>query len=135
MRALKVALVFLIGCGPDAAVDGGSDATVADAVPADAVADAGADVPHEAIAYDVVDGGGDEPYCFDNGNVKQACCNGQACKGFCVVIEDGGVGCTCYGVPEGCGGLSSYYDASVQCCALQRGCAPGDCSTSGGGGP
>jgi hypothetical protein len=99
---VRVGALVAVCCGgqvgtPDATVDATAEA-MPDAGPVDAQS--------EPPTYHIVDGGGDAPWCHTaiTGHA-QACCNGVFCKGFCVEGDDGGIACSCFGIPGGCNGL------------------------------
>ena len=125
-RAVKW-LLFVVACGgqttsqPDATTDGPSSDAVDDQFAEDA-GDA-ADEKQWPIAYNIVDGGGDEPYCYPDGDIVQACCNGQYCRGFCLGLADGAIECSCYGISGGC---QDYYGDPdpIGCCTTDRACEP-----------
>jgi hypothetical protein len=127
---LKVATaVLFLACGretqdvPDATVD----ATV-DAEAAETSTDAQSD-KQWPIVYNIVDGGGDSPDCYYDGDIVHTCCNGQPCRGFCI-LDDGSVECNCYGIPGGCTGDWEGQPANL-CCAKYRACTV-DCGSSNG---
>ena len=112
---LKLTSAVFVACGegthevPDATVDGEVEASV--------------DVKAEKqwpIDYDIVDGGGDSAECYTDGDIVRSCCNGQPCRGFCV-LDDGSIECSCYGIAGGCTGDYNGQPANV-CCSTVRGC-------------
>jgi hypothetical protein len=131
---LLVPLRVAAGCGgeTDSWHDAATDATTAEGSAADAssgidgTADGGpADATSEKqwpIVYNVVDGGGDSPSCYPDGNIVQACCNGQPCRGFCLGEPDDASECSCYGITGGCVGFSDQYNTIPNvCCSTIRG--------------
>jgi hypothetical protein len=98
--------------GDASSVDGFDDVT-----PLDAAAE-----KEWPIVYNTVDGGGDSPSCYPDGDIVQACCNGQPCRGFCVGDEDGAIECNCYGIPDGCTGENAVNHIPNVCCSTVRGC-------------
>jgi len=115
--------VRLVQCGgatqsqPDATVDGSSTDALSDSY--SGPTDANTEKPWPII-YNIVDGGGDGADCYDDANVVQACCNGQQCRGFCVLDDDGAVECSCYGIGGGCTGENN--GTPNVCCSKYRGC-------------
>lgn len=94
--------------------------------PADATADATSE-KQWPIVYNIVDGGGDDPECYYDGDIVHTCCNGQPCRGFCVLDDDGSVGCSCYGIPGGCTGDWESGEPANICCARLHACVATDC--------
>lgn len=132
MRALHfiwLALGALLGL-----VGAASCGSVDDVVDAGSLSDAGTDVDGIVDAsrdrvskptYPVVDGGTDGGQCLAGDYVMQACCIDSYCRGFCVALADGGVGCSCYGIVGGCPEMQ-------ECCIGYRGCvAAGSCDPRG----
>jgi len=91
--------------GIEAGADALQDAAIGDVLP-----------DHHAPQYAIVDGSGD---CApDVGeNTVSSCCAGKPCLGFCVALDGGGVGCSCYGIAGGC-----EADRSLACCTQGHGC-------------
>ena len=99
--------------GPDATTDGEADTGPG---PTDAKAE-----KQWPIVYNIVDGGGDSPDCYYDGDIVRSCCNGEPCQGFCLLDDDGSIECSCYGIPGGCTG--DYEGQPVNlCCSTIRGC-------------
>jgi hypothetical protein len=123
-RAILVAVwmtmtTAALRCGGDASMlDGGTDATVTGDVGQEAPFSLG-DVTtwdHPPIEYPIVDSSGDcAPKTFDGG--WASCCDDQPCLGFCVALDGGRVGCSCYGIQGGC-----ERDRDLACCPTERGC-------------
>ncbi len=110
---VSVLCLACYGCGDNIT---GSDATV-DA--SDELVDVSSvDVREELPTFTVVDGGGDASYCHREGGPQdeyQSCCSGAFCKGFCVLGDDGGATCSCFGIPGGCNGLIAPSGFRVVC--------------------
>jgi hypothetical protein len=104
------------GCGdvatrPDASV---VDATVMDVEGDATIVDATREHVPKPV-YDIVEGGTDGANCAATEWVMQTCCNDTYCRGFCVRMADGGVGCSCFGIYGGC-------PETQDCCIGFRGC-------------
>ncbi len=131
-RLLMSAVALLMACGreigpPEAGVPtdasgGADDGSALDAQVDDAAADAG------PIVYDIVDGGGDEPFCHPDGDALQACCNGQFCSGFCIRGEAGVLECSCFGIP---GGFGASAGLRPDLSARRRGTCTRRCGSRG----
>jgi hypothetical protein len=126
--AIVVALT-IDGCGAETPADAGLDVEAGaspDGADADWVVDARSE-RRPPPTYDVVEGGGDAPWCNPTlgppqGELRTCCggreAQGEECLGFCVRLEDGGVGCSCYGIAGGCSKARGEA-----CCSGYRGCA------------
>lgn len=89
----------------EAGVDALADGTTLDAAP-----------DRSPPQYPIVDSSGDCGPMSDEYTLG-SCCSGLPCLGFCVAIEDGGVGCSCFGIAGGC---EAYR--SLICCRQGHGC-------------
>jgi len=123
-------VVAVAGCGARHTLDSGS--TIDSATDGWAVADSGDDLRiwfEDTGQFDsglIVDGGGDCTRDVGLGSVAAStCCNGVPCMGNCVLIDDGGVICNCYGAVGGC--LDGLLCCSVhlKACATAKLCSFG----------
>ena len=127
VRLLEIATVLFVACG-------GQTHDVADATVDDAAVEASTDAKTDKqwpIVYNIVDGGGDSPDCYYDANVVHTCCNGQPCRGFCVLDEDGSIECSCYGIAGGCTGDWDSGEPANVCCSQWRACTV-NCGSSNG---
>ncbi len=134
LMTVMVCAHLITGCGGetesqvDATADGHASDAVNDLLEVDASSpDAGLttdamDEKQWPIVYNIVDGGGDSPSCYNDANIVQACCNGEPCRGFCVLDDDGSITCSCYGIPGGCIGENNINHIPNVCCSTVRGC-------------
>lgn len=120
----RFAWVVMAGCGAiESTADSGMDATIDSQKDGDAaIVDASTD--HSPPQYPIVDGSGDCAPAYAAGDASySSCCNNQPCVGFCVALDDGGIGCSCFGVPDGCD-----QNKGLVCCRQGRACtAKGTC--------
>ncbi len=100
----RASVVSIAGCGGMAAdiLDSSiqSDASVSEASVDDVSFKPGADAQEDVwhYPYSVVDASGD---CAASGWAV-CCANSFSCDGDCLLMPDGGTGCSCYGIWGGC---------------------------------
>jgi hypothetical protein len=67
------------------------------------------------VRFEVVPSKGTCAPKADNLTIFGSCCNDKPCIGQCVKLEDGQIGCACFGVKGGC-------PEGLVCSKIRRGC-------------